>query len=231
MNKQKLTKWMNWIGDANTSGSIERELIDLAVMRKVFCGMQDMVDSNPKLQQPSAFYSVFSQGYRDSVMMFIRRQTERNPNGSGLRVLVGDLKDNCTSITREFFTDHYTKGWVDDFDRKEREKMGIEAWCKYFGNGTSPHLELEKCQDDIDQLDNIYQSLSSWVDKRLAHLDSNPPSGPVPSYDESEKACDVINDMFIKYYLLLTGSTLMIQPIQNHPWEEIFRTQWLPGQP
>ena len=146
-------------------------------------------------------------------------------------MLVGDLKDNCTSITREFFTDHYTKGSVDGFGRKYKEKLGIEVWCKYFGNGTSPHLELEKCQDDIDQLDKIYQSLSSWVDKRLAHLDSNPPSGPVPSYDESEKACDVINDMFIKYYLLLTGSALMIQPILDHPWEEIFRTQWLPGQP
>ena len=78
MNPQKYEKWVTWLGDASIDGSITNELANLATIRKVHMGLQEMIKENKKLQIHSAFYSVTHITYSQTVLMFIRRQIRRD---------------------------------------------------------------------------------------------------------------------------------------------------------
>ena len=227
MNPQKLTKWKKWLGDANTDGTISRELSNLAVVRMVFAGIKYMVETNPALQQHSAFHSVFSSTYAHSVMMYVRRQVREDRDSCSLINLARDLRDNCQIITKDYFVSLYTSHAADEYDRDEREQWGQSDFYKYFGGTAKTYLDPAIIESDIADLKAIADASASFIDRRLAHLDLREPTS-VPTYDELDNWCDMLNAKLKKYFLLLYASDLQVAPVLQHNWQAIFRVPWLP---
>ena len=227
MNPQKLVKWKRWLGDANTDGCIIQELSMLSLIREVFAGVKQIVDGNPGIQVHSTFYQVFTSNYAHSVLMYIRRQVERDPKSGGLIELAWDLRDNHKSVTQADYVKLYTKNAGDNVDLEIREKWGQRDFTKYFG-GTSGvgHLDTGVIDSDINQLEAILETTKSFVDRRLAHLDTREPNH-VPSLDELDTACDTLNSILKKYMLLLEGTDYQVETVLQHDWKAIFRVPWL----
>jgi len=227
MNMQKLTKWKRWLGDANTPGTIVRELVDLALVRKVYAGVNEMVRSNKMLQQPSAFHAVFSSNYAYSVLMFIRRQVRPHGNSIGLFMLAEDLRDNCQLITQDYFASLYTRQAADKNEQEARMRWGRSVFLKKFAGKEKIHLDPAIIEVDLSDLKEVFNKSSSYTDRRIAHLDKREPAH-IPTYKELESWCDVLNSKLKKYQMLLNAADFQITPSLNHDWQAIFRKAWLP---
>jgi len=227
MNAQKLAKWKRWLGDANARGTIIQEMVDLAVIRRVFADVARIVENNPALQQRSAFYHVFTVNYVHSVLMYVRRQVKPDPRSVGLIMLARDLRDNCHLITQDYYVSLYTRKAVDDQDRIDREQWGRSDFQKAFGGTTKTHLDPVIIEADIDELQAIYDASKGFTDRRIAHLDRREPTR-IPTLPELDGWCDTLNGKLQKYISLLEATHFVIEPIFQHDWKDIFRTAWLP---
>jgi hypothetical protein len=228
MNPHKLAKWKRWLGDANTHGTITRELVDLAIIREVFHGVREMVRNNSALQQHSAFHSVFSLNYSHSVLMYVRRQVRRNQDSAGLIELAHDLRDNCNLVTQDYYIGLYAQNAIDAPDREELERWGRSVFLEKFGGTVKTYLDPLVIEADIADLNAIADASSSFTDRRLAHLDRREPKR-IPTHQELDRWCDTLNDKLKKYISLLDAADFRIPPVLSHDWRAIFRTAWLPG--
>lgn len=225
MNPQKLEKWNRWLGNANSDGSIAHELANLAVIREIHSGLKSMVDNNKNLQKHSAFYSVMQITYSQSALMYIRRQVRRDKDSVGLIMLADDILKNSDLITKEFYSNLYTK----DKDKKECEqwkKFGERNFISHFGGALGDRLDPHIIEQDIQNLVKVSNDSSGFTDRRLAHLDKREPTS-LPMYSEIESWCDVLNEILRKYMLLFHAVDYKVEPILEHDWKNIFRTVWL----
>ena len=142
MNPQKLEKWRRWLGDdANSDGSIAKELANLAVIREIHSGLRQMVDNNKNFQKHSAFYRVMQMTYSQSTLMYIRRQVRRDNDSVGLIMLADDILKNCSLITKEFYSSLYARGKHDE-EHEEWKRLGERDFAKYFGGALGDSLDL-----------------------------------------------------------------------------------------
>jgi len=228
MNAQKLAKWKRWLGDANTRGTIIHEIVELDMIRQIFAGVREVVSNNPALHRQSAFYYVFMANYAHSVLMYVRRQVNPDRDSIGLIMLACDLRDNCTSITQDYYASLYTREADDEQARRDREAWGRSDFLMSFGGTTKNHLDPAIIKVDIDELQAIRDASESFIDRRLAHLDGREPKH-IPTLPEIESWCDTLNAKLRKYILLLEGTDFQIRVVLQHDWRAIFRSTWLPN--
>lgn len=222
--KQKLEKWLKWIGSSEMTGSICCELINLANIRKVQYGLQEMVSSNPNLNKPSLFYSVEQSIYAQSVLLYIRRQVSGHRDSISLIDLLKDLKFNCHIISREYYCNIYTNGkHINEID--QWEALGIRDFKK-FEKPDANHLNPLLIESFIETLESIDNKSKEFIDRRLAHLDKKSP-GNLPTYGEIEEWCDKLNEIFDQIFLILNASTCSFETVLGHDWKEIFTVPWI----
>ncbi|MEP0546884.1 MAG: hypothetical protein ABJF88_08130 [Rhodothermales bacterium] len=226
LNPQKLDKWHRWMGNANIDGSIESELTNLAVVRLVFSGVKEMVQSNKKVQRHSAFHSVFAANYAHSVLMYIRRQVRRHRDSISLIGLLDDLLENAESISRDYHVGFYTRDITRPSLLEHKNRVGNGTFDRYFAGEAGNHLCSGIVAADIAILEGVFEHSSSFADRRIAHLDKRSPD-TIPTFGELEYWCDTLNETYWKYHLLLTAADLQITPILNHNWKEIFQHAWI----
>ncbi|MFZ2405774.1 MAG: hypothetical protein WAW41_11595 [Methylobacter sp.] len=226
MNPQILEKWNRWLGESDLEGSIAHELANLAVIREIHSGLKQMVDNNKNLQKPSAFYSVVQITYSQSVLMYIRRQVRRDKDSVSLIMLADDILKNSELITKEFHASLYAINRPDE-EREQWKRLGEREFVNYFEGSLGDRLDPYIIEQDIQKLDKISNDSSGLTDRRLAHLDKRAPTS-IPIYSDIESWCDVLNEILIKYMLLLRATGYRIeQPALQDDWKSIFRTAWL----
>lgn len=225
MNLHKLEKWNRWLGDGNSDGSIAHELANLAIIRRIYAGLNQMVDTNQNLQKHSAFYLVTQKTYFQSTLMYIRRQVRRDNNSVGLIILADDILENCNLITKEFYSNLYAKNRKGE-ENEEWKRLGERDFVKYFGGTLEDSLDPQIIEEDLRVLKKIFEDVSEFIDRRLAHLDKREPIS-MPTYPEIENWCQVLNEILRKYMLLLRAVDYKVEPILQHDWKVIFRTAWL----
>ena len=225
MNPQKLAKWKRWLGDVGDQGTILREMADLATIRMVYSGVREMVEKNKALQQHSAFHSVFSLNYAHTALMYIRRQVRPHRDSIGLIMLAEDLYENCHMVTRDFYVSLYTQEAQTERGLEWKRQAGNSDFERFAGS-VGNHLDPAVIQDDIEEMNTIADESSSFIDRRLAHLDHREPT-QVPTYAEIDGWCDTLNLKLKKYVLLLEAADYQIEPVLHHDWKAIFRVPWI----
>lgn len=228
MEQESLNDWNRRLGtNPNEEATIYKEMVDLATIIYVFSEIREMIQSNPKLQRHSAFYNVHGLIYAHSVLMYIRRQVRTD--GNSLVRLLQDIRDNHQQVTREWFVSMYTEG-ASDRHQDAQEDDANHDFNKYFAaDEDSEYIDANIVQEDIDRLQEIYESTENLVNGRIAHTVQQREPDTMPTYDQLAEWAKEVGNIFKKYLLLLQGRGLD-RPLLNfsHDWKEIFRHPWLP---
>lgn len=226
MNPDQLKKWQNWIGDGVTGGSIFHEAMNIELVRNIHVELIDMVANNEELQKPSAFYNVSSFTYGQTLLMFIRRHTETVTNNSNrsLMSLLVEIKNNSDQFTKEYYEGLFIQQ-VSSSDKAITQAASRE-FNNHFSEYKSDNLSIKTVEEDITILEEINQSSSTFIDKRLAHLDKQEVA-IIPTVKEVEEWCDDILKIIQKYKLLLSAAHFEIKTTLKHDWKAIFRTPWI----
>jgi hypothetical protein len=228
MDQETLDDWNRRLGtEPDEKATIFKEMVDLATIVHVFSEIREMIQSNPKLQRHSAFYNVHGLNHAHSVLMYIRRQVRTD--GNSLRRLLQDIRDNHQLVTREWFVSMYTERASDRLE-EIREQQANHDFNKHFAKDEdSEYIDANIIDEDIERLQEIYESTKDLVDARVAHTVPQREPDRIPTYDQLSEWAKEVGCIFNKYLLLLQGAGLdRLIPHFSHDWKEIFRHAWLP---
>jgi len=184
-----------------------------------------MVDNNQNLQRHSAFYWVMQMTYSHSTLMYIRRQVSRNDKSVSLIMLTDDILENCSLITKEFYSSLYVLNKHVE-EHEEWKRLGERNFVEYFGEPLGDSLNPQIIEQHIQDLEKVRADSLGFTDRRLAHLDRREAIS-IPTHSEIESWCQVLNGILKKYMLLLRAIDYEIEPKLQHDWKCIFRVPWL----
>lgn len=231
MNPQKLDKWRRWIGhNPSDDATLYKELIDLMQKRRVFVGVQEMIEENPEIQKHSLFYGVWGETYADSVLMYLRRlikkRNPRNRREVTLIDLLEDLRDNAEMVTRDWYVDeHFEESGNAKLD-KHRRSSAESTFDRHFAGDCGLHLDPDVASQDIQRLEEILAQCEELIDQRIAHLETKEPTS-IPTFSQLDQWILEIRDTFWKYNLLIWGRDTKMRVGLSHDWRAIFRVAWI----
>ncbi|EKE18808.1 MAG: hypothetical protein ACD_9C00228G0005, partial [uncultured bacterium] len=220
----KIDKWLRWLGSCENTGTIACELGNLANIRKVQRGLEEMVANNTALNKPSLFYAVEQAIYSHSVLLYIRRQVSFHKDSISLIGLVKDMYESHSHLSKDYYANCCANLHSPD-ERDVWKKFGEKDFEK-FRDPDSDHINPEILLTLKTSLEQIDKESEPIIDRRLAHLDKRAPQS-VPTYGEIEKWCDQINDIFTKLYLFLTAIHYPMLPDSGQEWKAIFECPWI----
>jgi hypothetical protein len=204
MEQETLNDWNRRLGtEPSEETTIYKEMVDLATIVHVFSEIREMIQSNPKLQRHSAFYNIYGLNHAHSVLMYIRRQVRTD--GNSLHRLLRDIRDNYQQVTREWFISMYTEG---TFDRLQevREQQANHDFNKHFAEDEdSEYIDPNIIEEDIERLQEIYESTNDLIDGRIAHTVPQREPDSMPTYDQLAEWAEEVGDIFKKISSSLTG--------------------------
>lgn len=149
--------------------------------------------------------------------MAIRRQIKTNNDSISLSMLLKELIDNPTLVTRTEFVDLYGKG--------HGRQFGERDFAAYAEDGQS-HISASRVCQDLFNLLNLARNIEEHADRRIAHWDKREPLSeltPKIIFD----ALDELGNLTRKYYLLLFAADLELSPVPQEPVFHVFQEPWL----
>ena len=214
--KQELRrKWEEWLE------TIGKELGDLLISQDFFNEVCEIVNANSKIQTPSAFFGWIRDNYVDSVIIRIGRLNDHDQRTISLHRLIREISENPDVITRDYYVSGYSNKHLveigaadDDFDK--------------FAEEGEQHISLNKVSKDIELLDRKTRLIKDFRDQWVAHFDHNREIKRLPTFNDVEEALTVTDEIFCKYYLLLTrGGITTRKPVLQYDWKEPLRHPWI----
>jgi hypothetical protein len=170
---------------------------------------QDVFENRVKslLEDPSIDHHIKTeivQNHYSAVLSAVRRQLGTQDGEISLLRLLTKLRDNNTSITKEW----YAEEWLRDSsllgdDRYPElkgfvERMPVNEFERMFGD---EYLDKQRVVHDITVLKSATKTIKAYVDKRIAHRDKT----AVVNVTEGEYivALELLEKLTKKYILLL----------------------------
>lgn len=209
---QRLKDWRDQLS------TIHEDIAGLLGSRIVFRELQAIVAANPRIHKPSRFYRWLPWMYRDAMVMGVRRQADTGGRCVSLAKLLAEIQQAPGLITRDDF--------VSRWPPEERCKADRE-FDKFSGPG-GQHLDCSVPCRDLAALRSKARALRAFANRRVAHLDKQPPKLRATSSGLDE-CLDLLEALLKKYLLLVKGDALdYIAPVPQEPWKDIFREAWIP---
>ena len=207
---ERFEKWGEWILVIHED--VENAILNRHIRQEVAA----IINANPRIQRPSAFYEWMAAIYSDSGLMAVRRQLDRDKQSISLARLLGEIVANPHVLSRERFISRYPpefqKGAHDTFDR-------------YVASGAN-HINPAIVQTELDNLYKKTQDVERCGTKRVAHFDRKGPKN-IPTFQELDDALEFIHELRVKYFFLLRAVTYR-EPVWLYDWKKIFREPWMP---
>lgn len=206
MNNKKMGDWQK------SAKSISKEVGDLLYGRDVFRKLSDIVQKNPKINFKATFFQYYKLQYVHFAVSKVCHQVDTNKKSESLINLLYDILDGH-KITR--------KWWVS----QGSGSLSNEAFEEHFGKGKFVSRSTICC--DICSISRETRKIKKFRNKRIAHMDKNKKFVSEVTFDELDKAIDVIEEIALKYLLLLVQSgreTLLSTP---DDWQNVFTIPWI----
>lgn len=190
---ERFKRWDQWIRD------IHRAVEDAIINRTIRHEVSKIIEANPRIQRPSAFYEWMAAISSDSELMAVRRQLDKDSRSTSLWRLLTDMIDPPEITHREF---------------------GKRV-------GSSAHdADQATIQTDFDNLIKKTEDVERYATKRVAHFDEEEPKNTL-TFQELDDALDLIHELRVKYLFLLCGATYQGPPVWTDDWKAIFREPWI----
>ncbi len=187
----------------------------------VFRRIQQMFAENPKLSEKGGWvYARLLTFYGDYLVMSVRREVDRGPEGLNLKQLLEQLRRYPHILSRERYMSRIAAiPGVSD--------LRLEIGQKYFDtiSNDGPWLSRTVVNKDLRLLKKATDPVVIYANKRVAHRTDVEVR---LSIAEADKALDAIETIMQKYYALLAGPALMgLEPTPQWDWTESFTFPWI----
>jgi hypothetical protein len=206
---ERFKRWGEWIMVIHED--VENALINRRIRQEV----AELIDANPRIQLPSAFYEWMAALYSDSGLMAVRRQLDKDPQSISLARLLREIGAYPRVLSRGRFVGLYRP---DLQNAAHREFDGRVA-------PSVNHIDPTVVQTELNDLYKRTREVERYGTKRVAHLDEKGPK-TIPTFQELDDALDLIHELRVKYLLLLRGTTYR-EPVWTYDWKAIFREPWI----
>jgi len=210
--RQKWEKWIEEIGS---------QLGWLLTGRDFLYGIRKIVESNKKIQSPSALHNWISDNYVAKVTTSIIRLTDHHPGTVSLYWLIKGISQNREAITR----DYYVSGYGD----KYLVKIGAaDSDFNKFANEGEQLISLDRLNNDIKLLKEKTGLIKTFRNQWIAHFDEEREIERMPTFGDVDEALDTIDSIFCNYTLLLTRSAPSTRkPVLQYDWKNPLRYTWI----
>ncbi len=208
-------KWEGWLQ------RMGRDVLWLRETHHIWTQVSEMVDGNPEIRKPEFFMGWLFDLVSVFVAVGIRRQCDKDKKAITLGRLLEDLANQAPVMSRERFRSLWAS---DPLDRADKVFDG------YAGTG-QPHIDADSVRQDLEAVLDRSERLRKYVDRHIAHQDHRGvQEGEVPTTGDAWEVLEEIGALYQKYYLLLTGNSLMntVPHIQEN-WKLPFLVPWAPN--
>src|SRR5205085_5340302 len=113
-NDQLHNKWMKWLEN------LSDEVIELHTNRHIFQEVQEIIQQNPNIHQPSDFNEWMAKMYGSAMSVAIRRQAMNDEKSISFRCLLEEIKANPTVMSRTRFKNGFVDENYPDFIADKR---------------------------------------------------------------------------------------------------------------
>ncbi|MEZ6073970.1 MAG: hypothetical protein R3C10_27740 [Pirellulales bacterium] len=196
MSTDRYRKWNRWLK------RIEREqLHDLLVNRHIFKQLQECTAPYAGKYHGVGLFDWMVQNYVAFASTAIRRITERPKvrwSSISLRILLEDLADNDSVLTRQRFKSLYRNSVALRF--ADRDFNGIAR------SQSASHITASRIRRDINAITRICAPVERLTNKVVAHTEADRRKVGKIKYDQIDEAIDLIEVAFQRYSLLICGS-------------------------
>jgi hypothetical protein len=214
-----LTNLKEWKADLDRT----REEITLLVWSTdIHERLRAIVSANPAVNMHNQFYDWLSRSYVDSQLVGLRRQLDLDKRSVSLANLIGSMAKHPELLSREAHLSLYSQ---------EMQFQGNHTFNLLAGaqSTTYPAAKLHGALRALERVRSVH---GKYINKRLAHSDRAPLSGPLPTFRDLNAAVRKLEKLVIHYHLLFTAQSYnSLVPVPDYDWEAIFRLAWLPPAP
>lgn len=189
-------KWSGWLK------RIEKEqLRDLLINRHIFKQFQECTAPHVRTYQGAELSEWMVQNYIAFTATAIRRMIEKpkkNWKSISLRILLEDLADNATVLTRQRYRNLYKNSVVLPFADRDFNKIA--------GNKKDSHVSKARIQRDIEEIVAACRPVERLVNKVVAHTEADRRKVGKIKHAQIDKATELLEATFQRYSLLVHGS-------------------------
>jgi hypothetical protein len=214
--RSRLEKWLNIVAE-NVAEAITNQ--------DIFREVQDIIWNNPQLQKrPSGFYQWMLSTFVHSSALAVRRQVDRGKDSLSLLKFLREVYEHPDLISFDYHRSLYgrlTKDLGDDLARR--------MYDKHVGKN-STELDKGKVQQEIDELLAKSKTIHHYADRTIAHYDARGLyDEPVPTFLELEECLRFLQELVLKYLLLLKGGAPRSLSVSlTCDWKAVLRIPWIP---
>lgn len=196
---------------------IKNAVFDIALRRFVYRQVTKLVQDNPRLQVPSAFYDWMHAAYITDMTVSIRRLVDWDKRTVSLIKLIEDIEKHPEVMSRRRFTHSY-KNFM-----KECGHSDFDRWAEPGGDVINRKL-ISKHRSTLIK---SQKRLRTYLNNHIAHLNKRG-LRKFPTYADLDACLDVLENLTTEYALLLEQVALdPVIPVIQYDWMAPFRVAWL----
>ena len=207
---QKIKKWQEDI--EKITGDVE----DLLYSKLQAEELEKIIRANPFVQQNvGSFWEHYKLNYTYFIVSKIWHQIDEDTRSLSLINLLKDLLTNHSLITKSW--------WVS----QGPNALSSSTFEEEFGKGDC--LDPSLVCEDMQGLRESTKEIKEFRHKQVGHKDNSGKFASNISYTKIKEAIDQIEELVIKYQLLLTQSGYeSLTPVPDD-WEVAFTKEWIIG--
>lgn len=208
---RKYRQWLRWFSE------IKHAVFDLAHKRYIYREITKIIEANPRLHVPSAFYDWMRRVYITDMTLSIRRLVDWDRRTIAFVRLMQEIEDHPEVITRQRFVYKY-KGWLRKHGHRDFEK---------FARPGKDVIDRRIIRSHRRELINSQKRLREYVNRYIAHS-SKFKLRRLPTHTELDACVDTLETLVKSYTLLLEqGGLIEVVPQIQYDWKAPFRIPWI----
>jgi hypothetical protein len=178
-------KWISWLDE------IGNELGWLLTGRDFFWSLQEIVESNEKIQSPYILHNWIADNYVAKVTTGIIKITDHHRGTISLYWLIKGIENNPDVITR----DNFVSQWRDEVTKK----LGIDSETfNQFAKSGEQRIDQEGLALDIQKLSEGASLVKNFRDQWIAHFDEKREIERMPTFGDLNAALDIVDEVWCR---------------------------------
>jgi hypothetical protein len=196
--------------------------------REVYKSWTEALDmASEDVRSSGEFHYWVQRNYVAFMVMAIRREDDgkKAKDSTSLRRLLNTIHENAHLLSRDWYFER-SQPTAEFFEviPPVIASWFEEQWSEVASNDGS-HVDPEKVQADIDRLELGVRTTSRWATAHVAHRLDWRTEVEALKLAEIHAAVDEIEELWRKWYLMLTGKNLGF--LDPDPWEFVLTMPWI----
>jgi hypothetical protein len=197
---------------------ITNDITDTIESLFVFKRLAEIVQANARINKDNLFWDHLTASFASILVLGVARQVDERTEVISLLKLLKDVRDNVSIVTRDWFADQYEPNLP--------RQIGEQHFAEHFGSATA--LDVTIVEKDIAELVSKTNTVARYRHTRIAHKNADKRLVIELKVSELEDALNAIEELVIKYQLLLNQAGFeKLMPEIHYDWEELLRTAWI----